>query len=65
MELQIRREEESMAIGTTDDETADRGGDDVTNAQGRCGQDMATKSNKGGLDVTGNLEVGIPEDINS
>ena len=54
-----------MDIGTTIGEATDRGRGGVINSQGRCGQDMATKSNKGGLDVTGNLEVGIPEDINS
>ena len=61
MELQIRREEESMAIGTTDDETADRGGDDVTNAQGRGGQDTATKSGASILDIKGNMAVDILE----
>ena len=57
VELQIRREEETMAIGTTDDETADRGGDDVTNAQGRGGQDTATKIGASILDITGNMAV--------
>ena len=54
-----------MDIGTTISEATDRGRGGVINYQGRGGKEMATKSNKGGMDITGNLEVGIPEDINS
>ena len=64
-EPQVRRGKDTMAIGTTNDDTAERGVGGVHNSQGIGGQNTATKSGERRLDITGDLSVSIPEERNS